>query len=382
MGEISRHKGYRIASVGYDSRLKYFGGAPIAAVSFKRWAQECGYDCDLITFTGSGFPGDDCLSLMWGVEYQCHKWADFHTILNGYDLVYFSSPMGIMYKRKEQEFYVEKYDKLVVPFYINIHGEYDERYYDLDKVSHILGMYNCCGLVVVGFGYWDYLAKTVSKDVFEFYPCTLPDYALREHISLEHAQMFVPSRYRSGLLYAHRFASVKRPHHLAKLTYNERFTDRVGPITALGAATGMMQMWDRDNVWPIKPMWDRRNQYFNIFDTLRMDQLYGQYKYFWDVSGSSKTKYEMKRLDLAGVEAVSRGCFPLVNKAFCPDEILDISVLVDIERDNIDEVCIRLGEINDNYAEYLDLLRYTVLGSSMSYDAVKAKVNKMIRRVL
>ena len=369
----------RIASVGYDSRLKYFGGAPAAAIAFKRWAVECGYGCDLITFTGSGFAYDDSLSKIWDIEYQCKRWDDFGKVLNRYDMIYFSSPMGIAYKREEQGFYVEKYATLEKPFIINIHGEYDERYYDLDKVKQILSMDTCFGLAVVyDTGYWNHLVEDNDKPVFSFYPCTIPDYALKDIDTV--GDLFMAHPNRRGILYAHRFASVKRPHQLAKMTLDDSMMRRMdNNISVYGASTGMYLMWERDVIAPIGPIWNRHDCYHNIYDVKSMERLYGQHRYFWDVSGSSKTKYVMKRLNLSGVEALSRGCLPFINKDYCPDEIKDIAVLVDIDEDiDWSLVAARVDEIDNDYWAFLRLAKYTILNSSLSYDSVKTKVMKII----
>ena len=50
---MERIRKRKIASIGYDQRLKLFGGGPFGAITFKRWAETLGYQADLLSFTGS-----------------------------------------------------------------------------------------------------------------------------------------------------------------------------------------------------------------------------------------------------------------------------------------------------------------------------------------
>lgn len=369
--------GKNIAVVGYDSTLKYFGGAPMAAPAFLGWCKELGYTADLYTFNGSGYTSDTCISMIWGAPYVPKPWAEFAAILNTYDMVYFSSPMSIGYKRKEQEFFVEKYRELTVPFVIHVHGEYDKRYYNMDMVREILEMGPCHGIVVVRKGYWDTPETFGDSPSYEFYPCTLPRYTMREDTEWPPSPNGISPEQKKNLLYAHRFASVKRPHHLAELTHSQEFLDAVGKVEAWGPTTGMFNMWERDQKFIQIAQWKRVNRYFNTFAWSHLSWL-EHYRFFWDVSGSSRTRYEMNRLDLAGVEAVMAGCAPLVAKQFIPEDLKDICIPVDI-----DNTCDRsflgvIEVINDNYVDYLEFIKPVLLDSKYSYEAVKDNVRQII----
>jgi hypothetical protein len=366
----------KIASVGYDPRLKFIGGAPTAAVAFKRWCDELDHDAHLITFTGSGLPSDDDLLFLWGVEYEHHKWADFVDVLDDFDFVYFSSPMGIMYKRKEQQFYVEKYEQLSVPFAIHIHGEYDERYYDIDKVKDILSLGCCVALVVMYNGFWDHLAEPWGMPCLPFHPCTLPEYTIGAGRGIP-----IFENRKQGLLFAHRFSSVKRPKQLAEMTHVEPVMELLdNRVTAHGVASGQNLMWERDQVDPIDPKWDRRKQYHNIYDFERYSALLLDHKHFWNVSGSVRTKYKLKRLDLTGFEAVSMGCIPWVNKDYCPDWLKKHAVLVDIEPPyNWERVYDQINYIEDRYTEYILELESAITNSDCSYYGVKDKVKEILK---
>jgi hypothetical protein len=364
----------KIASVGYDSRLKYLGGAPTSAVSFKRWCDELNHEAHLVTFTGSGLPPDDDLLFIWGVEYEHYKWTDFGEVLNDFDFIYFSSPMGIMYKRKEQDFYVEKYAELEKPFVIHIHGEYDERYYDLDHVKHVLTMPMCKALVVMYNGFWDHLAAETDNPCLPFHPCTLPEYTIGGGRGIPILGD------RQGLLFAHRFASVKRAKQLAEMTHVEPIMDILdGKVTAHGVASGTYLMWERDKIDPLEPRWDRRKQYHNIYDFENYLDLMVEHKYFWNVSGSDRTHYKLKRLDLTGFEAVSFGCIPWVNKDYCPEWLEGCCVLVDIVPPyNWEEVYEQLTYMEKNYEDILEQLEHQLSRSECSYRGVSHKVKEIL----
>jgi hypothetical protein len=203
----------------------------------------------------------------------------------------------------------------------------------------------------------------------------LPEYTVSDEVG-------VPAvNGRFGILFAHRFSSVKRPKQLAYMTH-EPYIMRIlkDKVTAHGVASGQNLMWERDRVDPIEPIWDRRKQYHNIYDFDRYSKLMLDHKYFWNVSGSSRTEYKLKRLDLTGFEAVFFGCIPWVNKDYCPDWIGECCVRVSID-EPYDWVCLEseLLRVEQDYESILEELRVRILDSDYSYYGVASQVEEILK---
>jgi hypothetical protein len=369
----------KVASVAWNTRLKHIGGAPVSAMAFRDWMWELGIDSDVLSFTAMGKPywsekweEGRCIS-HYGSGHKIHKFDDFADVLNSYDFIFFSAPFPLggkdMRDPAMQAKYVDRYKKLKVPFTVMLHGDYDlDKYYEEDLLREILHMKNCKSLCVVEEGHWGIGIKPEHG----FYPCTLPGYLLK-------SDEFWSYKNRKSMLYTGRFSSVKNVRKLAMMAAMPEFPKALGSIDVYGKPNGLYIESMNNMVKKIGPDWNWKQEFYFVFDVPKMKDLYGGYKYYWNVAGSKKVVYEMSRFDLTGAEAVSCGCVPLLSPHSSRPEFESCCIYVDNLDPDWEDVLAQIEMAEARYPKQLSWMRDAIFDSGYDYNSVRNKIRKVLR---
>lgn len=308
-----------LASVSFYDERHQVGGAQIPAKAFVKWCVILGIKCDYIAW---------------------HKLED-KTQLNKYDGVFFATPITNT---------ILMQSKLTVPYVAMIHAEFDI------AESNFEAMEGGKAVIMIDMDkeYWDY-----SRQLF-WHPCTYPEYLLTVE---DVHRMFGLTWQRQGLVYAARISTWKNALLLAGLSRYEPFRKNVGPIHVYGKAN------KNDYDYHIKlldPVWTRHDELFSIENFGETEDRLSEFDLFWDVSGTPEYRLDIKRINLAAVEAMKFGVVPVVDKRSTHPKTHHYTI-----------------DINDIHRpRYMETTRKImlsgVLGSHMSYTAVKQQVENII----
>ena len=299
----------QINSICFHPKTHQVGGGQVPAYAFSTWCRILEVRC----------------GVSYGIDNDC-------------DWMFLSTP-GIM-----KTDYIQEIEK---PFAMMIHAEFDKDLYPaLDK---LLDHEMCKLVVVIGEQYWGF-----TKPQLYWHPCTLPQYLMKEDTTFDNSNRY-------GLLYAARISSWKGINKLAALSeYDHFFSEVDGRIDVYGK---------QSSDFVIEPgRYTFKDEAYSIYDFDTMGQLYRQYRYIWDVSGSPTYELEIKRLNLAAVEAMKFGCIPIAGG----DSAYPFARkwIVDLNR----------GFPSD-YLGSQQRMKEQVLQSPICYDAVQKQVENIINHM-
>lgn len=303
-----------IGAVTFHPEEKYVGGAQVPTFAFYRWCSILGIDCEIIDY--------------WDIE-----------SLNECDWIFFGTPGRMNTIPPAYKFSI---NDISVPFVYMVHAEFDLSLYD--EWHDFMGHEMCNAVVIIGNDYW-------QMDVPEFYwhPCTLPEYLLKEEHEFDNSNRY-------GLLYAARLSRWKGMDKLEPLSRFKDFATAVdNRIDVFGE--GLIDLQGGN--------YRLHRVAFSIKDFEEIEKRNSQYKYFWDVCGNAEYQFDIKRLNLAAVEAVRFGCIPIVDKNSVYPFALDFCVTLE-------------NGFPKNFYSAQENMKEKVLESPMSYDSVKAQVEKII----
>jgi hypothetical protein len=313
------------------------GGAQVPAVAFKEWCELLGHTCKLF----SAFPGylsDDIPHPVWRLNNASE--------LDDFDAVFFST------------FGDFDFENMTVPFTFMVHAEFDINDGNQLLINKTSKLPLCKFVTVIGLDYWGFEKQKL------WYPCCMPEYLID---GTEEAQ-----KNKNGLLYAARISSWKNLDILARLSNDEKFKSFAGEIKVFGAANKSQYY---DLVMSNKPDFTIDNSVFSVYDVEQIKERNSQFKYFWDVNGTTEYKIELKRVNLACVEAIKFGCIPIVDfntipefmKHFCID-ISDVENGISSYADYIDK----------DYKNHISFMFEQMKNSQYS----KQRVSSMIHNII
>lgn len=295
-----------INSICFHPETHQVGGGQVPAFAFKAWCEILNIDCNMHV----------------GVDNDC-------------DWLFLSTP-GIM-----KADYIHDIE---VPFAMMIHAEFDFDLYP--ALTYLLHHEMCKLVVVIGEGYWNF-----DKPELYWHPCTLPEYLISENTHFDNSNRY-------GLLYAARISSWKGINKLAALSeYDHFFSEVDGRIDVYG---------EQSSEFKIEPgRYDMKNKAYSIYEFDKMEKLYQQYRYIWDVSGNANYQLEIKRLNLAAVEAMRFGCIPIAGASsaypFARKWIVDLN-----------------RGFPSDYISAQTQMKEEVLQSPICYDSVQSQVENII----
>lgn len=292
----------KIASYCFHLRKDQVGGAQVPAVAFMHWARNFGIACDLVT--SRAFIPNSGISEDISKHYQV-KIIDSEDELNEYDAVFFSTPD--VFGGSNFDF-----NKITIPRASMAHAEFDSELYGGPERFHSI-MSTADVPIVIGEGYWPGLR---AKEKL-WYPCTLPEYLLRDAVLSE----------ADGIMYAARLSDWKNAHLLGLLSKIRKFRDSVHRrIHVYGKANRADYAFLLQD---IAPKWTSREGVFSVYDLLEIQSRNSQYKFYWDVSGRDSYWFKLKRLNLAAVEALRYGQIPIAWKDQVPAELRNLIIPVE-----------------------------------------------------
>ena len=231
-----------------------------------------------------------------------------------------------------------------VPFAMMIHAEFDVNIYP--SLPKLLKNSNCKLIVVIGEQYWDF-----DQPQLYWHPCTLPYYLMTEGDNFDNSNRY-------GLLYSARISKWKGINKLSALSKFKPFLDSVDHrIDVFGKQT---------SDFIIEPgNYTLVNKGVDIYDKKSICNLYRQYKYFWDVSGSKEYDIKIKRLNLAAIEAMKFGVIPIADgKTAYP---FSKKFMIDLE-----------NGFPGDFVFAQEKMKEDVLNSPICYDAVEKQVKNII----
>lgn len=329
----------RIASVCFNAGRDQVGGAQVPAYAFKQWCQQLGHQCDFVS-AYSGYLSNDIPCPIRRIAEAYH--------LDNYDAVFFST------------FGDFDFHNMTVPFTFMIHAEFDPSNYEngLKRMMQVSELKMCKFVTVIGNDYWSFEKQKL------WYPCCMPNYLINGSEK--------PILNKKGLLYAARISTWKNLHTVAQLSNDFTFSNFIKDIGVFGAANKSEYL---DHVMAQNPKFDIDNSVFSVYDVKKIKQRNSKYKYFWDVNGSNQYKIELKRVNLACVEAMKFGCIPIVNMETAPDFMssfaLDIS---DIRW----EISSYANYVDSNHYDHILHMFQNLENSEYSKESVQSMMQNII----
>ena len=361
----------RVACVGEQYKKHDFNGTMQSNAAMAHWATILGHTAQMVAFTGRGAPLKDFIEPGQGWLRVCKR-DDYYDVLNDeYDLIYFSTP-GVRPSASKPPILVE-FRYLKNPFIVMVHSEADVQAYK-DGLEAMARHPMCRAILVNGEEAKQALPFEVPKLLW--FPCTLPGYLLRETTSWTEDP--------SGLLYAARLIAWKLPRVLARLTKDDAFLEEVGgEVHVHGVAPGMSGFQLEQALEKIEPRWTRHEGFYDVFNIRKTGSMY-QRRFFWDVVKTDPETTYYQRMNLGAIEAVGRGCIPLVSPAIVPEWTLEFAIPCEFNPRNPDprDITRKLRAINDNYDKHRERMKRVMLEGPWSYEAVKTQIQDILEVAL
>lgn len=250
-----------------------------------------------------------------------------------YDAIFFSDP-----PRSHNLF---NYNDISVPFILMIHAEDDLRRYPCfpDMASNEF----CKAVVTIDYtGTW---YDEYHETILPWYPCCRPRY-LTSQIRPNSAEK---------VLCAGRVIEWKNTHLYQSCFPSEQIFGRIDE-TAYGT----------DYSISVVPY----NIDSPVFDFL-------DYDLFWSVCGTPNIPVQIKRLDLAAIEAFSNGLLPIVNKDSIPSWLRGKFIEVDPDKFDKRKMMFDISEYRNNKQEIWQEANMAFLHSNYSMSEVIGRVTKI-----